>query len=182
MNNTLQDCLHESHFLTSLTRFSALEIDTMFDKKKLTDNDMFSLLLNKLEKVETKIDVLTKSYVSREDLEKLRTELVGGFLPRDVYDAKHNILVQKSENLEQSVREMNLYVKENIEVHKTDVKDIYKKISDVEKDFERKIELERNNDLSEKDRNWIRTTQIFGGIGIAISLLSLIVFYLQLVK
>lgn len=111
--------------------------------------DLSALLVSKLQILETKVDALNQDRVTRSDFENLRKDISNSYVPRDAYEARHAVLIERDNQLEMQ--------------HKTDLKDlrdyIEKNILLREKAIEqlkKEMDEQQNIQLSAKDRNWLR--------------------------
>lgn len=129
--------------------------------------------MSKLQIVENKVDALNQDRVTRSDFENLRKEISGSYVPRDTYEARHAILIERDNQIELQ--------------HKTDLKElrdyIEKNILQREKaieQLEHKIEQQHDIQLSTKDRNWMRISQWTGILAIVLSILDWIFQHVKL--
>lgn len=101
-------------------------------------------LTSKIEALDTKVSELYKDRVTRGDLEKLSI----AFVPRDAYEARHSQLIERDKYLEDTVRQLQ-------KDHDADILRL-----------ENLIKQQQEIQLSSQDRNWIRTGQIMGALGL----------------
>ncbi|SRR5579875_986168 len=135
-------------------------------------------LISKLQILETKVDSLNQDRVTRTDLEKLRGEIVGGFVDRASYEARHAAVVDRCMALDMAVREL-----------RKDTEDEFKKLIDMgtqswhridakldamDKVIEDKLKEQQQAQLSATDRAWLRATQLASYAAIGLSALDLL--------
>lgn len=135
--------------------------------------DLSTLLMSKLQIVENKVDALNQDRVTRSDFEGLRKEISGSYVPRDTYEARHAILIERDNQIELQ--------------HKTDLKElrdyIEKNILQREKAIEQlsnKIEQQHDIQLSVKDRNWMRVSQAISVLAFLAAVLDWIFQHIKL--
>jgi Rad3-related DNA helicase len=129
-------------------------------------------LVQKLQTLETKVDGLNTDRVTRTDLEKLRSEIVGSYVPRDAYEARHTALIDRNLNLENTMRELR-------KDYESDVQRLHERLESGKIQLETRIKDAQQSELSAKDRNWIRGSQIMGYLAILLAILD---FLLQHIK
>lgn len=143
--------------------------------------------------LEEKVDKLSQDRVTRSDVEKLRSEMVSLFVPRDSYEPRHAALIDRYTQIEGNIREVRRDLEERVKgfdarftqgsqsiqqyLQGLDLKiDSHKKT--IEDDVETKFKDHMQTQLSAKDRAWLRGTQILsfvvGGIGLIDIILRLL--------
>lgn len=140
-------------------------------------------LMSEMQSLKTKVDNLSVDRVTRTDLEKLRTEIVGTYVPRDSYEARHAALIDRNTQLENTIRELRKdyessmqRIHDRLESGKQQLEERMKQQKEaVEKQFMEQKEAE----LSLKDRAWLRINQ---GLGILSIILVVIDWLLQHAK
>ena len=145
---------------------------------------MLGPLVSKLQTLEDKVDKLNTDRATRSDIEKLRHDMVSGFVPRDAYEARHSALIERDTQLESRDRELQ-------KIHETDIKELRE---DVEKDLQRiherletgkqqledRIKQQQEVQLSTKDRTWLRFSQGAGAVSIIIAVLDWLFQHIKL--
>lgn len=114
--------------------------------------DLSALLMSKLQIVENKVDALNQDRVTRSDFENLRKDISNSYVPRDTYEARHAILIERDNQLEMQhkadLKDLRDYIEKNILLREKAIDEL-----------EGKIEQQHEIQLSAKDRNWMRITQ-----------------------
>lgn len=113
-----------------------------------------SPITSKLGVLEEKVNDLNKDRVTRTDLEKMTSN----FVQRDAYEARHTQLIDRDKQLEDDVRELRR------DVEAADQK-IHERLESGKQQIEDRIKNAQELQLSEKDRNWMRITQVMGALG-----------------
>lgn len=112
-------------------------------------------LINKLQVLETKVDGLNQDRVTRTDLEKLRAEITGAYVPRDSYEARHSALIDRNLQLENTIRELR-------KDYESDVQRMHDRLESGKQQFEDRFKQMAETELSAKDRAWLRVNQMLG--------------------
>lgn len=142
-------------------------------------------LSNKVQSVDDKVNLLNQDRVTRTDFEKLRQELHGSMVPRDVYETRHSALIERDAQLESSIRELRRDHEEDMKSsqaqHQQEMQRIHDRIESGKQQFEARIkeaeqsiENAQEKELTSKDRFWIRVSQAFGIIAIILSLIEIL--------
>lgn len=148
-------------------------------------------LVNNLQDLENKVDRLNEDRVTRTDIEKLRTELVGAMVPRDSYEPRHAALVDRDTQLEGMIREGRRELDERVrtfeerfthgsEQFQQYLKAIDQRIEESRRYFEERVKQQTEAQLSVKDRAWLRWSQVIGFISVVISLLAIALQHVHL--
>lgn len=149
----------------------------------------------KMQTLEDKVDKLSQDRVTRSDVEKLRSEMVSLFVPRDSYEPRHAALIDRYTQIEGNIREVRRDLEERIKAFDSrftqgsqsfqqylqglELKiDNYKKT--VEDDVDEKFKDQATTQLSTKDRTWLRSTQITGFVVGGIGLIDIILRLLHI--
>lgn len=117
-----------------------------------------SPLVAEVQALKTKVDGLSTDRVTRIDIEKLRSEIVGSFVPRESYEPRHNHLIERIALLENMIREFR--------------KEYDADMQRLEQNFSDRLKQQQEVHLSTKDRAWLRFTQIGGVVAIVIALVD----------
>lgn len=143
-----------------------------------------SPLISKLQTLENKVDNLNQDRATRSDIEKLRHELVSGFVPRDTYEARHSALIERDAQLESQGRELRkdyeTDMKELRDVIEKDLQRIHERLESGKQQLEDRIKQQSEAQLSAKDRNWLRISQWTSVLAIILSVLDWIFQHVKL--
>lgn len=93
------------------------------------------------------IDQRTRDLATKADLDRLRAEIVTSYVQRDVLEPR---LVAMADHISRIERDL-----ENVDAS-----------------VDKKLEKNKENALSDKDRTWVRWGQVGGWVGLAVSLLA----------
>lgn len=118
-------------------------------------------LMSEVQSLKGKVDGLSVDRVTRTDLEKLRTEIVGSYVPRDSYEARHAALIDRNTQLENICRELR-------KDYESDVQRIHDRLESGKQQLETRIKDLQETELSAKDRAWLRFSQLLGILSIAL--------------
>lgn len=129
-------------------------------------------LVSKLQTLETKVDNLNQDRVTRTDLEKLRGEIVGSFVDRASYEARHAALIDRNTALDMNIKDLRRDMDQ-------DLQKIHDRLESGKQQIEDRIKQQSDAQLSVKDRAWLRWSQIAGCAGIVIALLDVIVQHVR---
>lgn len=110
-------------------------------------------LMGEVQSLKGKVDGLSVDRVTRTDLEKLRTEIIGSYVPRDSYEARHAALIDRNLQLENTIRELR-------KDYETDVQRVHERLESGKQQLEDRMKEQKDTELSSKDRAWLRFTQI----------------------
>src|SRR4051794_15946834 len=99
-------------------------------------------LVSKLQTLENKVDGLSQDRVTRTDLEKLRGEIVGSFVDRASYEARHAALIERHTQLDMNIKDLRRDMDQDLQ-----------KIED-------RLKQQQEATISDKDRNWLRWSQV----------------------
>lgn len=129
-------------------------------------------LMEEMRGLKTKVDQLTIDRVTRADVEKLRAEIVGSFVPRDSYEPRHAALIERDSQLEALLRELRHdyeveieQVNARVDANRQHIDDRLKQVQDVQ--------------LSEKDRAWVRWGQALGAVALFVSILVFVIGHIK---
>lgn len=129
-------------------------------------------LMGEVQSLKGKVDTLSVDRVTRTDLEKLRAEIVGSYVPRDSYEARHAALIDRNLQLENIMRELR-------KEYEQDIQRIHERLESGKQQLEERIKEIQQAELSAKDRAWLRVNQVLGILAILITIAEL---FLQHVK
>jgi hypothetical protein len=118
-------------------------------------------LMGEVQSLKGKVDGLSVDRVTRTDLEKLRAEIVGSYVPRDSYEARHAALIDRNTQLENVMRELR-------KDYESDVQRIHDRLESGKTQLEARIKDVQEAELSGKDRAWLRFNQALGILSILI--------------
>lgn len=118
-------------------------------------------LMSEVQSLKGKVDVLSVDRITRTDLEKLRTEIVGSYVPRDSYEARHSALIDRNLQLETAMRELR-------KDYEADVQRLNERLESGKQQLEVRIKDAQETELSAKDRNWLRFSQALGILSVVI--------------
>lgn len=150
---------------------------------------LMSKLDAKVDRLEVKVDHLTQDRVTKADVEKIRNELLTTTVPRDSYEARHAALIQRNSDLESRLKQAEDRSQEELQrIHarlesgKQGFEDRFRdqtrmfeeKMKEHENRIETKLKDQQNTNLNDKDRHWVRLSQLFGVIAVIIALLDLL--------
>lgn len=132
-----------------------------------------------------KVDKLSQDRVTRTDIEKMRTEMLTMFIPRDSYEPRHAALIERDSQIESSVREIRRDLDDRVKSFEARftqgsmafqeyLQRLENKIDTFKKETEDKVDTklkeQSETELSGKDRAWLRWNQVMffvvGGIGL----------------
>lgn len=142
-------------------------------------------LILRMQALEDKVDRLSQDHVTRTDIDKLRSELVGSLVPRDSYEPRHASLVERDAQLEGNLREMRRELEEKVksfEDRLTQGNDSFqhylqmfeKRIDANRLYFEERMKQQVEAQLSVKDRAWVRGSQVIGFVATMLVILELV--------
>ena len=144
-------------------------------------------LTTKLQSIDDKVNALSQDRVTRSDIEKLRAELMGSMVPRDAYEPRHLALVERQTTLENSIREERKDRIDDMKTVRTDVEQdlqrVHERLESGKAQFEQRFKDQQEQvddhfkeqqdmSLSNKDRLWIRWSQLIGFVGIVLAVLD----------
>lgn len=124
-----------------------------------------SPLINKIQTIENKVDILSQDRVTRTDLEKLRGEIVGSFVDRASYEARQAALVDRNAATDMSMRELRKDMD-------ADLQKIHDRLESGKQQIEDRIKNIQEAELSARDRAWLRVSQVIGIIALIVSLIG----------
>lgn len=140
-------------------------------------------LTTKLQSIDDKVNALSQDRVTRSDIEKLRSELMGSMVPRDAYEPRHLALVERQTTLEAAIREerkeRDADLKDIHDSMELDLQKIHERLESGKAQLEQRIKDQQDISLSDKDRLWIRWNQVVGFVGIAIALIELVMQHVK---
>lgn len=140
-------------------------------------------LTTKLQAIDDKVNALSQDRVTRSDIEKLRSELVGSMVPRDAYEPRHLALVERQTTLEGSIREERKDRIDDLKAVRNDVEQdlqrVHERLESGKQQIEDRIKEQQDITLSDKDRLWIRWNQAIGFVAVAIALIELIMQHVK---
>lgn len=142
-------------------------------------------LVAKMTILESKVDQLNQDRVTRSDIENLRKEVTGGFVPRDSYEPRHAQLVERDLQLETTIRELRKSYENDIEKLDAKLREETKNRNETlekliqarieyTKDFEKKVNESIEKIQVQKDRAWVRISQWAGILAIILSIVQVI--------
>lgn len=133
-------------------------------------------LTTKLQAIDDKVNALSQDRVTRSDIEKLRAELIGTMVPRDAYEPRHLALTERMTTLDAMIREERKERDEEIkDIHDSmelDLQKIHERLESGKAQFEQRLKDQQEMQLSDKDRLWIRWSQLIGFVGIVLAVLD----------
>lgn len=133
-------------------------------------------LAAKLQVIDDKVNSLSQDRATRSDIEKLRAELIGTMVPRDAYEPRHSALVERLTTLESCIREERKDRIDDLNTLRVDVEQdlqrVHERLESGKAQLEQRIKDQQETQLSDKDRLWIRWSQLIGFVGIALALLD----------
>lgn len=137
-------------------------------------------LLAKIQTLEDKVDRLAQDRVTRSDLEKLTL----AFVPRDAYEPRQAVLIERDKQLEDDLREMRKNIDEQLEklaaqgtaaLQRMDTRiDANKQL------IEDRLKQQQDAQLSETDRAWVRWSIVAGWGAALIAVLSFLLQHIKL--
>lgn len=137
------------------------------------DDDMISILISKIEKLEGKVDLLFSDRATRSDIENLRKEIQTSYVTRVEYDTRHNEVVRAQAVFESDFNRVRgeIYAE-------------FQKISDrnerSKQQMEDRFREERDAGISSKERIWMRIGVLVSALLSIIALISLFIDHIQL--
>ena len=131
-----------------------------------------SPLVSKIQIIENKVDLLSQDRVTRTDLEKLRGEIVGSFVDRASYEARHAALLDRNSAIEMSVRELRKDMD-------ADLQKIHDRLESGKQQIEDRIKNIQEAELSARDRAWLRVSQVIGVVALIVSLLGVLIGHIH---
>lgn len=134
-----------------------------------------SPLIAKIQSLEEKVDRLNQDRVTRSDVENLRKELLGTMVPRDSYEPRHAMLIERDTQLELAIRDNRKEVD-------ADLKELEKRIEVNKELIDEKIKEKSTADLSKEDRHWMRLTQIVAYVSLLVAIAEFAVQYVHFGK
>jgi hypothetical protein len=129
-------------------------------------------LLMEIRDLKVKVDTLSSDRVTRTDLENVRKEIVGNYVPRDAYEPRHASLVERNAKLEDSLRDFR-------KEHEEDLLKIHERLESGKQQLEDRMKQQHEVQLNEKDRAWIRLSQASGFFAMALAILSWILQHVK---
>lgn len=127
----------------------------MSRRNELTPSDIATIIQSAIRPVSEKVDDLLRDRVTRTDLKELRAEFMNGYVPRDVYEARHRQIEQDLLQLRKDYEESTQKVHERLESGKQQLEDRMKEQSKAQ--------------LSGRDQFWLRVTQVIGIVAVALT-------------
>lgn len=137
-------------------------------------------LINKLQSLDEKVDRLGSDHATRSDIEKLRNELVGSFVPRDAYEERYQAFAASNKNLEAAIKNNRDDITTLINAKNEESRKYKEQIETSENKFEKMMLDSRANELSTKDRSWLRLAYISGFISVAIAIADAIMQHVKI--
>lgn len=141
-------------------------------------------LTTKLNAIDDKVNALSQDRVTRSDIEKLRAELIGTMVPRDAYEPRHLALTERMTTLDAMIREERKERDDEIkDIHDSmelDLQKIHERLESGKAQFEQRLKDQQDLTLSDKDRQWIRWTQIVSIVSILIAVLEFVSQHVKL--
>jgi hypothetical protein len=122
------------------------------------NSDYEQMVLNELQVLKGKVDVLTQDRVTRVDMEKLRAEMMGVFVDRPWYEARHTALIERNAQLESMIRDLRHDIEE-------DQKKIHERLESGKEQIEERFK-------QQQEKPWTRITQISGLVAMALVVLD----------
>lgn len=144
-------------------------------------------LTTKLQAIDDKVNALSQDRVTRSDIEKLRAELIGTMVPRDAYEPRHLALTERMTTLDAMIREerkdrsgeikaihdnMELDLQKIHERLESGKAQIEQRIKDQQEQIDDQFKEHQDTSLSNKDRLWVRWSQLIGFVGIVLAVLD----------
>jgi predicted nucleic acid-binding Zn-ribbon protein len=102
-----------------------------------------------------KVNTLSTNGATRTDLEKLRNEIVGSFVDRASYEARHAALIDRNSQLENMIRELRKEVE-------ADSQKIHERFESGKQQIEDRLK-------AEQEKPWNRVYQISGVVAILLA-------------
>lgn len=137
-------------------------------------------LVNKLQSLEEKVDRLSSDHATRSDIEKLRNELVGLFVPRESFEERHQALIANNRNIESSVRNNRDTIMDLIKAHEDEIKNVKLQIEESEDKFIKLLEESKENELTAKERLWVRWAYIGGFVSVIIAIADVVIQHIRI--
>lgn len=134
---------------------------------------LISKLDNKVDRLADKVDELARNRVTREDLEKLRIELV----PRGEYEPRHLALESDIKRISSEAQVGFQRLHERLESGKQQIED---RLKEVDKEIDDRLKEKNQAELSAKDKGWIRAGQIGCFVSLAIVIVDFVSQHIQL--
>lgn len=149
----------------------------------MTPADIAAILQSALRPLSEKVDDLLANRVTRADMEKLRAEITTGYVSRDVYEARHTSLIDRTLQLEAMIRELRKDVDADIQkIHdrlESGKAQLEARIIKHEEETGKKLDANDKAQLSRKDQRWLRLTQIGSGIAVAVTIIGLLLQHVK---
>lgn len=111
-------------------------------------------LISEMHMLNEKVNALSASGATRTDLEKLRNEIVGGFVDRASYEARHAALIDRIAQIDSSIRDLRRDVD-------SDLQKIHERLESGKQQIEDRIKLEQ-------EKPWVRVQQLAGVAAVVI--------------
>ena len=125
----------------------------------LSPAEIAAIIQAELRPLNEKVDGLIGSiarHVTREDFERMYSEMKTSYVPRDVYEARHAVLIEQDQRFDAILRELR---RDQEERHQL---------------IEKRFEHQQETKLSRQDRGWIRASQIASAAAVAVAVAGLI--------
>jgi hypothetical protein len=147
-------------------------------------------LSNKIGQLDDKVNALALDRVTRSDIEKLRAELIGTMVPRDAYEPRHAMLIERDAQLEIAMRDMRRDFQEDLKnmqaQHQIEMQRVHDRLESGKQQFEKrmddiedKMEKAQEAELSTKDRWWVRASIFSGIIAVVVALLEFLLVHVH---
>jgi chromosome segregation ATPase len=133
---------------------------------------LVSKLETKVDRLEAKVDAISQDRVTRPDMEKLRSELVGTMVPRDAYEPRHAALIARDTDIEQDIRRLESDLRDQLQR-------LHERLESGKQQIEDRFKQQAEAELSTKDRAWVRGSIISGWVAAAVAIVTLLLEHIR---
>lgn len=116
--------------------------------------------------LENKMDLLMQDRVTRTDMTLMRNELLASLVPFASYKPEHAALVEKDAQLAAQLTQYRTEAQ-------SDIQRITAMIASLQTSIDSKFSQAQEATLSQKDRSWVRSTQIVAIISVVLSAIAI---------
>lgn len=173
--------LRKFRFMSPKSNPDLLEISNVV---QTTIQTAITPLSNKIGQLDDKVNALALDRVTRSDIEKLRAELIGTMVPRDAYEPRHAMLVERDAQLEASIRDIRRDIQEDVKTmqgtYQLEIQRLHERLESGKQHFEDRIDDMKEAELSAKDKVWVKTSIIIGIIATLISVFEFLLGHVHL--
>jgi len=145
---------------------------------------LMAKLDTKIDRLELKVNHLSEDRVTRADVEKLRSELVTTMVPRDSYEARHTSIISRASDMETRLKkheeDAQSIVQKLYEKFELSNRDLESQFKEHEKKTEEKLDKKDDVHLNNKERGWLRFSQISGALAIIIAIIGILLEHVRL--